>query len=285
MEQIQSYLEGKWVSGEGPTSALVNPSNEQVIAETSTRGLDFASALDFARQSGGPTLRAMTFAERGAMLRSLSEAVVQARNELLELSMLNNGATRSDAKFDVDGASFTLAAYAELGEALGDKRYIVDGEAIELLRSRRFAGLHIKTPRTGVAVHVNAYNFPAWGLAEKAAVALLAGMPVVTKPATATAYVAYALTKALEDNERMPLDFNETPLRDVVRVVSCATSQNIILEPASLGTTRFTFIAPKPVGVRDLLPLLKAALRHAGLSAQARGAYLVISRQGSSPVK
>lgn len=204
MEQIQSYLEGKWVSGEGPTSALVNPSNEQVIAETSTRGLDFASALDFARQSGGPTLRAMTFAERGAMLRSLSEAVVQARNELLELSMLNNGATRSDAKFDVDGASFTLAAYAELGEALGDKRYIVDGEAIELLRSRRFAGLHIKTPRTGVAVHVNAYNFPAWGLAEKAAVALLAGMPVVTKPATATAYVAYALTKALVDTQALP---------------------------------------------------------------------------------
>lgn len=96
---------------------------------------------------------------------------------------------------------------------------------------------------------------------------------------------AHRTCKALEENERMPLDFNETPLRDVVRVVSCATSQNIILEPASLGTTRFTFIAPKPVGVRDLLPLLKAALRHAGLSAQARGAYLVISRQGSSPVK
>ena len=204
MEQIQSYLEGKWVSGEGPMSELLNPTNEEVLACTSTRGLDFQSALAFARDTGGPALRAMTFAERGAMLKSLSEAIVQARHELLDLSMQNNGATRSDAKFDVDGASFTLAAYAELGEALGDKRYLVDGEAIELLRSRRFAGLHIKTPRTGVALHVNAYNFPAWGLAEKAAVALLAGMPVVSKPATATAYVAYALTKAMVETQALP---------------------------------------------------------------------------------
>ena len=173
--------------GEGPATTLVNPATEAAIASTSTRGLDFNAAMRFARETGGPALRAMTFAQRGEVLRAMSEAVVAARNELLELSMINNGATRSDAKFDVDGASFTLAAYAELGEALGDTRYLVDGEAIELLRSRRFAGLHIKTPRPGVAVHVNAYNFPAWGLAEKAAVALLAGMPVVSKPATATA--------------------------------------------------------------------------------------------------
>lgn len=204
MEQIRSYLGGEWVAGEGPMTSLVNPSTEAAIASTSTRGLNFNAAMAFARETGGPALRAMTFAQRGAMLRALSEAVVASRNELLELSMLNNGATRSDAKFDVDGASFTLAAYAELGEELGERRYLVDGEAIELLRSRRFAGLHIKTPRTGVAVHVNAYNFPAWGLAEKAAVALLAGMPVISKPATATAYVAHALTKALVETGELP---------------------------------------------------------------------------------
>ena len=121
MEQIRSFLGGEWVTGEGRATTLVNPSTEAPLATTVTEGLDLAGALAFAREQGGPALRAMTFAERGAMLRALSEAVVAARNNLLEFSMLNNGATRSDAKFDVDGASFTLAAYADLGEALGDK--------------------------------------------------------------------------------------------------------------------------------------------------------------------
>ena len=109
----------------------------------------------------------MSFRERGLMLKTLSESLLAIRDELLDLSMINNGSTRSDAKFDVDGATFTLAAYAELGEQLGDARYLVDGEPIELLRSRKLGGLHIKTPHRGVAMHINAFNFPAWGLAEK----------------------------------------------------------------------------------------------------------------------
>lgn len=204
MQTLESWVEGRWVAGRGTPTTLVNPATEEPLAVASTEGLDFAGALAYARQQGGPALRAMTFAERGAVLRALAETVVAERRALLELSILNTGATRSDAKFDVDGASFTLSAYAELGEALGDKRYLVDGEAEELLRSKRLAGLHVKVPRRGAAIHINAFNFPAWGIAEKLAVALLAGMPVVTKPATPTALTSWHLARAFVDSGALP---------------------------------------------------------------------------------
>lgn len=204
METLRSYIAGQWVEGSGPPSVLVDPTTEQPVAQTSAAGLDLAGGFAHGRAVGGPALRSMTFAARGAMLSALAEAIVAERSSLLELSMANNGATRGDAKFDVDGASFALAAYAELGAELGDRRYQVDGEPVELLRSRRLGGLHIKTPYRGVACHVNAFNFPAWGLAEKAAVAWLAGMPVVTKPATATSWTAYAMARALVDTGVLP---------------------------------------------------------------------------------
>ena len=116
----------------------------------------------------------------------------------------SGGNTRSDAKFDVDGAAFTLAAYAELGKSLGDRRFLVDGEGITLGRTPRFHGQHIAVPRHGVAVHVNAFNFPAWGLAEKAAVALLAGVPVVSKPATSTCLLAHRIVEILVERNVLP---------------------------------------------------------------------------------
>lgn len=204
MEKLASYLGDQWVTGAGEGVGLVNPATDEVIASTCTAGLDLASALDFSRDVGGPALRSMTFAERAQVLRALAESIVTHRKELLTLSTMNNGSTRSDSKFDIDGASFTLQAYAELGDALGDRRYLLDGEVEELLRSRRLAGLHIKVPRPGVAVHINAFNFPVWGLAEKLAVSFLAGMPVLTKPATATALASWRMAKAFVDSGAMP---------------------------------------------------------------------------------
>ena len=118
--------------------------------------------------------------------------------------MANGGNTRGDAKFDVDGAIFTLAAYADIGKALGATRVLVDGEGVTLGRSPRFHGQHIQVPRTGVAVHINAFNFPAWGMAEKAAAALLAGMPVVSKPATSSAMVAHRMMEILVEAKALP---------------------------------------------------------------------------------
>ena len=204
MSTLESFLCGRWVSGAGRPATLVNPSTEEPLAEASTEGLDFGAALEHARHRGGPALRAMTFGERGALLKSLASAVHAKRDELLDLAMRNGGNTRGDAKFDVDGAAGTLGAYAELGASLGDARALLDGDAVNLGRSSRLAGQHVLTPRHGVAVHVNAFNFPAWGLAEKAAQALLAGMPVITKPATATALVAHRMVQLLVDSGALP---------------------------------------------------------------------------------
>ena len=201
---LESHLEGKWVSGKGKTATLVNPATEEPVARTSTRGLDFGAALDHARHIGGPALRAMTFAARGEMIRALSRALHAHRDELIQLAIANGGNTRSDAKFDIDGASGTLAAYADLAQEIGDARVLVDGDATQLGRSARLFGQHVFVPRHGVAVHVNAFNFPAWGLAEKAAVALLAGMPVISKPGTSTALVAHRLVKIFADEKLLP---------------------------------------------------------------------------------
>jgi oxepin-CoA hydrolase/3-oxo-5,6-dehydrosuberyl-CoA semialdehyde dehydrogenase len=204
MITLRSYVGGAWVAGQPEQETLVNPATEEPLALAGARGLDREAALAYARQRGGPALRALSFAERGALLKAACDALQAHRDELLELAVANGGNTRSDAKFDVDGALFTLTAYAELGRQLGDARFLVDGEGVALGRSPRFHGQHVAVPRHGVAVHVNAFNFPAWGLAEKAACALLAGMPVLAKPATSSALVAHRLVEILVDKRVLP---------------------------------------------------------------------------------
>ena len=204
MITLKSYVLGQWVGGTGTATVLRNPANGEAVAEASTGGIDFGAVLRHAREVGGPALRAMTFAERGKMLKAMSKALHEQRDPLIEASILNAGTTRSDAKFDIDGAIGTLAYYAGVGEKLGERRYMVEGSGEQLTRSSRFFGYHVALPLRGAAVHINAFNFPAWGLAEKAAVALLAGMPVISKPATATALLTYRVTECLVGAEVMP---------------------------------------------------------------------------------
>jgi 3,4-dehydroadipyl-CoA semialdehyde dehydrogenase len=204
MQELKSYVGGRWVAGTGTPQTLLNPATEAPLATASSEGIDFAAALEHARAKGGPALRAMTFAERAALLKAMADAMQSDRDALLALGIANGGNTRSDAKFDVDGAIATLLAYAEVGTALGAARFLVDGEGIQLGRSARFHGQHIAVPRHGVAVHINAFNFPAWGFAEKAAVALLAGMPVLAKPATSSAMVAHRTMELLVEKKILP---------------------------------------------------------------------------------
>jgi oxepin-CoA hydrolase/3-oxo-5,6-dehydrosuberyl-CoA semialdehyde dehydrogenase len=204
MQHLASFVGGCWLEGHGAGQQLLNPATEEPLALASSEGLDLAAALDYARNTGGPALRSLCFAERGAILKGMADALQGARDELLELGMRNCGNTRSDAKFDVDGAIATLLAYAELGAQLGAGKFIVDGEGIQLGRSPRFHGQHVCVPRHGVAVHINAFNFPAWGLAEKAAAALLAGMPVLSKPATATAMLAQRAMQVMVEKKVLP---------------------------------------------------------------------------------
>lgn len=197
MKQLKSYLAGQWVAGRGKTTTLFNPTTEEPVAETSTEGLDLGAAVAHARSRGLPALQEMTFAQRGQALQAVANALHAHRDELLDLAQVCGGNTRGDAKFDVDGALGTLAFYAKLGESLGATRLFVDGPGVQLGRSPKFHGEHVLVPRRGVAVHINAFNFPAWGLWEKAAAALLAGAPVISKPATSTAAVAVRTVEVL----------------------------------------------------------------------------------------
>ena len=195
MQLLASYLSGSWSQGSGARATLVNPATEAPLAEVATGGHDLAAAFAHARAAGGRELARLTFAERGALLGALAKAIHGAREELIALAVANGGNTRGDAKFDIDGGAATLSYYAELGARLGAAPLLPDGDAIQVGRTARMGGQHVWTRRPGVAVHINAFNFPGWGLCEKLAPALLAGMPVIAKPATATALVAHRMAE------------------------------------------------------------------------------------------
>ncbi|MFN3200418.1 MAG: 3,4-dehydroadipyl-CoA semialdehyde dehydrogenase [Bradymonadia bacterium] len=202
--KLTSYLNGAWQAGNGQGVTLINPTTGAELATASAEGLDLAGALAHARDVGGPALRAMSFTERGEMLKGLSKAIHEHRDALIELATANGGNTRGDAKFDIDGCTGTLMAYAGLGAELGDKGHLADGDPVNLTRSARVQGQHIRVPRRGAAVHINAFNFPAWGMGEKMACALLAGMPVVSKPAPGTALLAHRVAEIIVESGLVP---------------------------------------------------------------------------------
>jgi len=189
LQTLRSFLMGEWVAGAGESRLFHDAATGAELGSVASGGHDLCGALAWGREHGGKALRGMSFAERGAVLKAMSVVLHDHREVLIDVSR-HGGTTRGDAKFDIDGAAATLSYYAYLGKSLGEKRFLVDGDAEPLLRSKRFVGQHLRLPRRGIAVHINAFNFPAWGMAEKAAVALLAGVPVLSKPGTATAPLA-----------------------------------------------------------------------------------------------
>ena len=182
---LRSFVQGQWTAGTGEGSTLLNAVNGEPVATASTEGIDRGEALAWARRVGGPTLRSMTFIERGDALRAMARVIHGARDELIDLSRENYGATRGDAKFDIDGGSGTMAFYGGIGKSLGDRSFLLDGPS-EAVRGARFVGQHVRVPRRGVAIHINAFNFPAWGMCEKLSASILAGVPALVKPGTAT---------------------------------------------------------------------------------------------------
>lgn len=202
--QLQSFVAGEWLSGSGEGVALRDATTGEVIARVDASGIDVQSMLEHARTVGGPRLRALSFPQRAALLKALAKYLSEHKEELYELSFAT-GATRADAWFNVDGGIGCLFAYASRGaRELPDGRVLSDGALESLSRNGRFCGQHICTPLLGAAIQINAFNFPVWGLLEKLAPALLAGMPVIVKPASATAYVAERLFRRMIDATLLP---------------------------------------------------------------------------------
>ncbi len=235
---LKSYVCGAWFEGEAPARNLHNPTTGEVVAEASTNGLDMAAALAFARTHGGPALRAMTFAERGTLLELAAKAIHEEREALIDLALRNGGNTRKDAKFDIDGASGTLAFYGRLGQKLGDGKFLLDGGETRLSRNPRYVGRHIRVPLTGCAVHINAFNFPAWGTCEKLAVSILAGVPVVSKPATSTAVVAARIAELFVAAEIFPAGAFSTIMGSVGDLLDHLTAQDVVAFTGSSDTAR-----------------------------------------------
>jgi oxepin-CoA hydrolase/3-oxo-5,6-dehydrosuberyl-CoA semialdehyde dehydrogenase len=204
MITLESYVLGRWQAGTGTPEILRDPTSEEPLAQASSAGIDLAAVLAHGRERGGPALRALGFEKRAGLLLGLSQAIHARRDELLELSIQNAGTTRGDAKFDVDGATGTLAAYAQLGKELGSRAFLADGPGVQLGRTARFWGQHVLVPKPGIAVHVNAFNFPAWNQCEKMACALLSGMPVLEKPGTPTALVAWRIARIIVESQLLP---------------------------------------------------------------------------------
>ncbi|MEQ1707886.1 MAG: phenylacetic acid degradation bifunctional protein PaaZ [Terricaulis sp.] len=201
---LLNYAEGHWVAGAGGLAELRSAVTGDVVALTSSQGLDFASMARFAREGGGPALRALTFHERARMLKALADALSARKEELYELSY-NTGATRADAWIDIDGGIGTFAVYQSKGRReLPNEKILIDGAVEALSRGGAFQGLHVYTSLQGVALHINAFNFPVWGMLEKLAPTLLAGVPAIVKPASATAYLTEAAVRIMIDADVLP---------------------------------------------------------------------------------
>jgi len=194
-EPLESYLNGRWSRGEGVETELVDPVNGSVLASASARGIDHAAALAFARDHGGPALRALSFAERAKLLGAIADVLAANRARYEAIAIANSGNTKSDAAIDIDGGIGTLKYYARLGATLANARWLIDDKPVRLAKAENYQAIHLLSPRRGVAVHINAFNFPSWGLWEKAAVSLLAGVPVLAKPASATALLSHAMVR------------------------------------------------------------------------------------------
>ena len=181
-QSLESYVAGNWSRGPGVESVLIDPTSGAILATVSAKGLDLAGALKFARQQGSPALQALDYAARAKLLGAIADVLAANRAHYEEIAILNSGNTKIDASIDIDGGIGTLKYYARLGAPLGEAKTLTDGKAVRLTKAENYQAIHLLTPRRGVAVHINAFNFPSWGLWEKAACSLLAGMPVLRNP-------------------------------------------------------------------------------------------------------
>lgn len=190
--QLKNYAEGKWVTAKKEGDTLYNAITGNAIYTASSEGLDFGAMMDYARKVGGPALRKLTFQERGRMLKALAMHLLEKKEGFYKISSYT-GATRTDSWVDIEGGIGNLFANASLRRQFPNETFYVDGDAAKLSKNNTFIGHHIMVPREGVAIHINAFNFPVWGMLEKIAVNLMAGIPAIVKPATLTSYLTEAV--------------------------------------------------------------------------------------------
>ncbi len=203
-QTLDSYVSGRWTRGEGVETSLVDPVSGEMIATASAKGVDLRRALAFARKQGQGALRALNYAARAKLLGAVADALTANRAKYEGIAIQNSGNTKADAAIDIDGGIGTLKYFARLGAGLGEARMLLAEKPVRLAKAENYQAIHLMVPRRGVAVHINAFNFPSWGLWEKAAVSLLAGVPVFAKPASATAMLAVEMVRDVVEAKVLP---------------------------------------------------------------------------------
>lgn len=203
MRQLENYALGKWIKGQGEGQKLFNAVTGEALYTASSAGLNFADMMDYGRTTGGKALRKMTFQERGRMLKALALHLTEKKEEFYKISYLT-GATRVDSWIDIEGGIGNLFAYASLRRQFPDLPYYVDGDMERLSKGGSFVGHHIAVPKQGVAIHINAFNFPVWGMLEKIAVNLFAGVPAIVKPATITSFLTEVVVREIIASKILP---------------------------------------------------------------------------------
>lgn len=203
MNKLGNLIQHQWITGDGEGTPLLNAVNGRLVGYADSEGIDIESAYVFAREIGGPALRKLTFQERGRMLKRLALHLHSIKEEFYQVSWAT-GATRQDAWIDIEGGIGNLFANASLRRKLPDTSFALDGDFVPLGREGTFGGHHILVPKQGVAVHINAFNFPVWGMLEKVAVNWMAGVPAIVKPATVTSFLTESVVKAIHDSAILP---------------------------------------------------------------------------------
>jgi oxepin-CoA hydrolase / 3-oxo-5,6-dehydrosuberyl-CoA semialdehyde dehydrogenase len=238
MTPLRSYVAGAWVRPVDDGVPLLDAATGEEVARVSSAGLDMRAALEYGRTAGGPALRELTFHQRAALLKALGTVLREHREELYALSA-RTGATRADSKFDVDGGIGVLLSYASKGrrELPNDTLYI-DGAAEQLGKAGQFIGQHVYTPLRGVAVQVNAFNFPVWGPLEKLAPAFLAGVPSLIKPASQTAYLTARLVELIVESGLLPAGSLQLICGSAGDLLDHLTEHDLVAFTGSASTAR-----------------------------------------------
>ncbi|MEW7290344.1 phenylacetic acid degradation bifunctional protein PaaZ [Aquimarina sp. 2304DJ70-9] len=244
MKKLESYINGKWVSGSGDGTVMHDAVTGEIIGVSTTEGLDIPEVLQYGRTKGGEILRKMTFQERGNMLKKLALFLTKRKEEFYELSY-RSGATRVDSWIDIEGGFGNLFANASLRKLFPNQPYHVEGDPIDLSRGGRFMAHHILVPKRGVAVHINAFNFPIWGMLEKCAVNWMAGVPAVVLPAPQTAYLTEAVVRVIINSGILPEGSLQLLSGMTKNILDTVESQDVVTFTGSAHTGRILKAHPR----------------------------------------
>jgi oxepin-CoA hydrolase/3-oxo-5,6-dehydrosuberyl-CoA semialdehyde dehydrogenase len=235
-QQLLNYERDRWVAGDGQLAALVSAIDGSPVATTGSGGIDFGAMLRHAREVGGPALRRLTFHERARIVKALGQAIMARKEELYELNYLT-GATRKDGWIDIEGGAGTLFSFSSKGRReLPDAHVLLDGQLEGLSKTGTFVGQHIYTSLQGAAVHINAFNFPVWGMLEKLAPTLLAGVPAIVKPASATSYLTEAAFRIMVESGVLPGGAIQLIVGGVGDLFDHLTGQDVVSFTGSAST-------------------------------------------------